>query len=57
MFLSVAVIGFREDLLSVNESVMSVTLYVEFRSPSEISSDIEVNITLVTIDDSALGNT
>ena len=50
-----AVIGFREEFFSVNESVGPVKLYVEFISPNEISSDIEVNITIFTVDNSAFG--
>ena len=48
-------IGFREVLFSVNESVVFVKLYVEFLSPADISSEVEVNVTLFTVDDTAFG--
>lgn len=51
-----AVIGFRDEFFSVNESAGFVKVYVEFISPAEISSDIEVNITLFTVQNTAFGN-
>ena len=51
-----AVIGFRDEFFSVNESVGFVKVYVEFISPTEISSDIEVDITLFTVQNTAFGN-
>ena len=52
---AVAVVGFREVLFSVDESVGAVKLYVEFLSPDQISSDVDLNITLVTVDITAFG--
>ena len=40
----------------VNESVGSIRVYVEFLSPGEISEDIEVNVTITTINGTAFGN-
>ena len=49
-------IGFREVIFNVNESVGIVKLYVEFLMPDLISSDVEVEVTLSTSNVTAFGN-
>ena len=55
LVLAVGVIGILNETLIVREDVGTVTVYVGFSQPAEISSDIIANITFFTEDSSANG--
>ena len=55
LVLAVGVIGILNETLVVREDVGTVTVYVGFSQPAEISSDIVANITFFTEDSSAIG--
>lgn len=55
VYLTVGVIGLRNESFMVNESDGSITVYVEFLSPDEISADIIVDVIIKTENGTAFG--
>lgn len=56
LLLTEAIIGLREVSYLVDENIGNITVYIEFLSPANISADVEVNVTVYTMNGTATGN-